>query len=638
MKKILSLTIVALFFALAGHATTLLPIYMSSTTVCMGSSSWASDSSSGGGTWSSSNPAVATVGTTAAITTSITPVSPGVATITYTYGGSSVTIDITVNPTPAAITGTSHVCVDASTTLADATPGGTWSPYFSSDVTVGASTGVVTGVSSGYLDIEYTVGGCSAYFAFTVDPTSATVDSITGVGITCVGSSTTLSETITGGTWSTSAPSVATVSGGVVTGVSAGTAIIEYTVVGTCGSAFASRTVTVTSGTSAGTISGPTSVALAGTIYLSDGVAGGTWSSSDPSIATISSTGAVTGVAAGTVTISYSVTACGSTTVATYTVVVPPFTGISGHVSFGTTVTTADVKVWLINYNPTSHLLTAVDSTVVFCTSGTSVYYQFLTEPTDSYRIKAAVVDSFTTSGTAGFMPTYHTSDFYWHDATVLYHTSGTADINQDIDMVYGTVTSGPGFIGGDVTTGANRGTSSSAPAVGLHIFVLNSTGTMIHDAYTDATGHYSFSNLPVGTYTVFPEALQYATTALTSIAITSGAPTVSAANFVQHTLSFTITPSATSISNVSTATSDVVAFPNPTSGTLNIQWNENVTEKATVTVADVAGRIVYSTSLNMAQGAGTHQLDLSNLGNGLYILSIKSASINYNNKVEIAK
>ena len=65
---------------------------------------------------------------------------------------------------------------------------------------------------------------------------------------------------------------------------------------------------------------------------------------------------------------------------------------------------------------------------------------------------------------------------------------------------------------------------------------------------------------------------------------------------------------------------------------------NENVTEKATVTVADVAGRIVYSTSLNMAQGAGTHQLDLSNLGNGLYILSIKSASINYNNKVEIAK
>ena len=637
MKKILSLTIVALFFALAGHATTLLPIYMSSTTVCMGSSSWASDSSSSSGTWSSSDVAVATVGG-AGLTTSITPVSPGVATITYTYGGSSVTIDITVNPTPAAITGTSHVCVGASTTLADATPGGVWSPYFSSDVTVGASSGVVTGVSSGYLDIEYTVAGCSAYYAFTVDPTSATVDSITGVGTTCVGSSTTLSEAITGGTWSTSASSVATVSGGVVTGVSAGTAIIEYTVVGTCGSAFASRTVTVTSGTSAGSISGPTSVALAGTIYLSDGVSGGTWSSSDPSIATISSTGAVTGVAAGTVTISYSVTACGSTTVATYTVVVPPFTGISGHVSFGTTVTTADVKVWLINYNPTSHLLTAVDSTVVFCSAGTSVYYQFLTEPTDSYRIKAAVVDSFTTSGTAGFMPTYHTSDFYWHDATVLYHVSSTADINQDIDMVYGTVTSGPGFIGGDVTTGANRGTSASAPAVGLHIFVLNSTGAIVHDAYTDATGSYSFSNLPVGTYTVFPEALQYATTALTSVAITSGAPTVSAANFLQHTLSFTITPSATGISNVTTATSDVVAFPNPTSGKLNIQWNVIATEKATVTVADVAGRIVYSSSLNMQQGAGTHQLDLSNLGNGLYILNIKSASINYNNKVEIAK
>jgi hypothetical protein len=492
---------------------------------------------------------------------------------------------------------------------------------------------------AGTTNIAYYVGSCSATVTVTVAPTSATVTPIYGDTIVCAGATITLTDATAGGTWVSDEPAIATVSStGVVTGVASGLTLIDYIVPGSCGAAIASYYVSVTSGTSAGTISGPSSVAIGAVGYLSDGVTGGTWSSSDPTIATISSTGAVTGVAAGTVTISYSVTACGATTVATYTVTVPPFTGISGHVSFGTIPTTADVKVWLINYNPTSHLLTAVDSTVVFCSGGTSVYYQFLTEPTDSYRIKAAIMDSFTTSGTAGFMPTYHTSDFYWHDATVLYHTSGTADINQDIDMVYGTVTSGPGFIGGDVTTGANRGTSTSAPAVGLHVFVLNSTGTMIHDAYTDASGHYSFSNLPVGTYTVFPEALQYATTALTSVAITSGAPTVSAANFVQHTLSFTITPSATGISNVSTATSDVVAFPNPTSGKLNIQWNENVTEKATVTVADVAGRIVYSTSLNMAQGTGTHQLDLSNLGNGLYILSIKSASINYNNKVEIAK
>ncbi len=636
MKKFLSLTIVALFFAFAGHAT-LDPISMPSTTICMGYSTYAMDSS-GLGTWSSSDVSVVTVGTGASITTGVTPVSPGTATITYTLGSSSVTIDVTVNPSPAAISGAGAMCAGSSITLTDATTGGTWSSYSTYYATVGASTGVVTGVHTGMVTIGYTAGGCEVTTTVTVSASSATVDSILGVGTTCVGSSTTLTDGISGGVWTTSDATVATVSGGVVTGVAAGIATIEYTVTGSCGSATASRVVSVLSGTSAGTISGASSVNIGYSIGLSETVSGGRWSSSDPSIATITSWGSVTGVSAGTVTISYSVTACGATTVATYTVVVLPFTGISGHVTFGTTTTTADVKVWLINYNPTSHMLTAVDSTVVFCSAGTSVYYQFLTEPTDSYRIKAAILDTIGTGGGTGFMPTYHTSNFYWHDATVVYHVSSTADVNKDIAMDYGTVTSGPGFIAGDVTTGANRGTSATAPAVGLHIYVINSAGALVQDTYTDAAGHYSFGSLPLGTYTIFPEALQYITTALTSVTLTAGSPSVSGGNFVKHTISLTITPATTGINNVTSNASTVVAFPNPTSGKLNIQWNENTTEKATVSVTDVAGRVVYSTTLTMEQGAGTHQIDLSNMSDGLYILNIKSASINYNNKVEIAK
>ena len=169
-------------------------------------------------------------------------------------------------------------------------------------------------------------------------------------------------------------------------------------------------------------------------------------------------------------------------------------------------------------------------------------------------------------------------------------------------------------------------------------MYVINSAGALVQDTYTDAAGHYSFGSLPLGTYTIFPEALQYITTALTSVTLTAGSPSVSGGNFVKHTISLTITPATTGINNVTSNASTVVAFPNPTSGKLNIQWNENTTEKATVSVTDVAGRVVYSTTLTMEQGAGTHQIDLSNMSNGLYILNIKSASINYNNKVEIAK
>ncbi len=69
---------------------------------------------------------------------------------------------------------------------------------------------------------------------------------ITGTATVTAGSTITLSNATSGGTWSSSATGIATVgSTGVVTGVAAGTATISYTVTNTCGSAVATRVVTV---------------------------------------------------------------------------------------------------------------------------------------------------------------------------------------------------------------------------------------------------------------------------------------------------------------------------------------------------------------------------------------------------------
>lgn len=54
-----------------------------------------------------------------------------------------------------------------------------------------------------------------------------------------------------------------------------------------------------------GPITGGSSVCAGGTVPLSDTTAGGTWSSSNPAIGSISSTGVVTGITAGTTTITY---------------------------------------------------------------------------------------------------------------------------------------------------------------------------------------------------------------------------------------------------------------------------------------------------------------------------------------------
>ena len=636
MKKILSLATLALLFSVASFAQ-VLPISGPSTG-CVGDVTNLFDSSmsSSTGYWSSSNPSVATIGS---LSGDVMGVSAGITIITYTDGVGLATLSFTVNPAPPSITGLSAFCVGISTTYMDATPGGVWSiTGMGGMATVVPSTGYTTATAPGLVYIYYTLPstGCAAAAAFSV--TSTFVDTVLGPSSVCPGSSITLTNSVTGGTWSTSNPSVATVSStGVVTGVAAGTAMISYTVSGICGLASNAKMVTVTSTTSAGVISmtGAATLTAGTSTPMYETVGGGTWSTSSTAVATINpATGLLTGVAAGTVTVSYTVTGCSGTAVATFTVTILAPNMISGNILTTGTPCYDAIKVWLITYDAATLDLEAIDSTLVYGT-GSTAYYQFTGMPTDNYRVKAAVD---TLSVSTGYMPTYHTSSAYWSAATVIAHTAGTADINKDITMGFGTVTSGPGFIAGNVTLGANKGTSGTVPAVGLLIYVRNSTtGSIIKKTVTDAAGHYSFSNLPLGTYNVYPELINYATTPFNGITLTAAAPSANAASFVEHTISKKISPVGTFTNDLDANVSSVTTFPNPSNGKLNINWNMAQNEVANISVTDITGREVYQSTINMTEGTGNSRIDISALTSGLYMINVRSASLNYKNKVQLA-
>ncbi len=142
------------------------------------------------------------------------------------------------------------------------------------------------------------------------------VASITGSTIVCEGAAITLFDSTTGGSWSSGTSTAATVSSsGVVTGLSAGTIIVSYSLTGSCGTTTMTRSITVTAAPSAASIHGIDTLCPGFTTTLIDTATGGTWVSSNTSIATVSSTGVVTSVAPGTVNMLYIITnSCGSDT------------------------------------------------------------------------------------------------------------------------------------------------------------------------------------------------------------------------------------------------------------------------------------------------------------------------------------
>ncbi len=276
----------------------------------------------GGGTWSSTNPAIATIGTTGIVT----GVAPGVDTITFSVGsGCTTSTTITVNPVPAPITGLANECTGVSVTLSDITPSGVWSSTTTTVATIGSSTGVVSPLTVGTSLVKYTgTNGCFASVTVTVNPLPSAISGATPV---CVGSSFTLTDA-GGGTWTSSNTSLATVgsSTGVVNGISAGSPVITYTLPTGC---LITTPVVINPNPTA--ITGSATGCVGATTAFSDATAFGAWTSSNTAVATVgSSTGIVTGTGTGVATISYTLsTGCQTTTSITINAASSPVTGAS---------------------------------------------------------------------------------------------------------------------------------------------------------------------------------------------------------------------------------------------------------------------------------------------------------------------
>ena len=562
------------------------------TTFCAGATSSLTDGVSGG-TWTSTNNSIATVNSSGLVT----GVAAGTDTIYYSVtsgcGTTSASSILTINALPNAgtITGAVTMCTGTTTSLSDGVSGGTWSSSATGTATVTAA-GLVTAVATGSVTITYTVANSCGTATTThniVITTTATAGTITGNVSVCPGSLDTLSDGTAGGTWTSATTSVATVSAtGVVTGVTVGTTVISYGVTSSCGTAYTTYSVAVLAAPSAGTISGSSTLCIGATTTLTDGVSGGTWSSSSTATATVNSTGTVTGVANGTTLISYTVTnACGS---ATTTKSVTVNLTASGGTITGATSVCAGSTTTLID-GTSGGVWTSSSTAVATVTAGGMVTGVSAGSVTISYGVTSScgtatatytiTVNPLPNAGTiTGATSVCRGSTITLTDAAGggTWSSSTTTVATVGATGIVSGVTAGSTTITYSVTNGCGTATALYSVAVTTAASAGTITGAVslcagASTTLTDGATGGTWSSSATGTATVS------ATGIVTGV--TGGAVTIS----------YTVTTACGS----AFATYNITINPLPSAG--SITGATSVCTGSTITVADAAGGGAWSST-----------------------------------------
>ncbi|MCX6258181.1 MAG: PKD domain-containing protein [Bacteroidia bacterium] len=216
------------------------------------------------------------------------------------------------------------------------------------------------------------------------------------------------------------------------------------------------------------------------------------------------------------------------------------------------------------------------------------------------------------------YAPTYYEHALYWMDATQINLTANLSDANIHL-VGFNSPIAGTGGINGSVIWY----NSKSMPVyknllnhsvAGITILLLDQYNNLVEFLPTDAGGNFSFSNLPFGTYKVYPEIAGYSTYSSTFV-LNESNTTVSGLTVIINGTTITV-----GIDEVTPGGFGISASPNPVKETLNLNITGNGSSLS-LSILNITGQVVYRENMLNLPTSDQKQIDVSKLPVGLYFV-----------------
>lgn len=301
-------------------------------------------------------------------------------------------------------------------------------------------------------------------------------------------------------------------------------------------------------------------------------------------------------------------------------VALPPTTIAGTITASNVAIGEPDAIVYLIEMSVDSltndTTLTAIDSAYTDSVGHYSLSYPNYWAP--KFMVKAGLLPANANYG--NYLPTYYTSSLVWSGASGLPNPLPVNGVN--IQLVAGINPGGPAFIGGDVTQGANKSTAVGDPLPNKILILTDINDQAIAYTYTDAAGHFSFSNLPYGDYKLFGDVGGKQNPPLI-VSLSAVQDSVTNIEFQEHQHLFEgHYIMATSVGSAPATLKSAVVFPNPVSDMINVAGMNNVQGAKNVSLSAINGAVIYTHRFAENEAI---RIPAASLSKGIYMLHINT-------------